>query len=96
MIVDKSYLKYLIGQTVRTINTDINTLSSLKRDKDNLGEEVMSVYTQMNFDEYRLNIYNKSEIVGRVDIKDLIGLTVIDSNETNENAELVFNNGYRL
>jgi hypothetical protein len=93
---NKSYLKYLIGKIVNDIRADIDLVIALKAKKDDNYEQQMSVYTQIYLDEYRLDIYNKSEIVGGINtnIKDLLGLTVIDTNETNEKAELIFDNGY--
>lgn len=95
MTEDKSYLKYLVGQTITNIEVDINTVVSLKEKKADQSQQTMSVYTQIYFEEYRLDVYNKTEIIGEINIsiKDLVGLKVIDANETDEIAELVLDNG---
>ena len=96
MAENKSYLKYLIGKIVKDISVDINSVYSLKKKKEDKSEHQMSVYTQFYFDDYRLDVYNKSEIIGGLNInsKDLVGLKVIETNETDERVELVFDNGY--
>lgn len=95
---NKSYLKYLVGQTITKIDIDINTVVSLKGKKEDQSETMRSVYTQVYFSEYRLDIYNKTEIIGGINtsIKELIGLRVIDSHETDEIAKLILDNGYQF
>jgi hypothetical protein len=68
----------------------------LKQKKEDESLQQMSVYTQIYFGEYRLDVYNKSEIAGSINsnIKDLLGSKVVETNETNEKAELFFDNGY--
>ena len=93
---NKSYLKYLIGRTLNSITVDINSVYALKKKKEDESEHQMSIYTQFYFEDYRLDVYNKSEIIGGLNInsKDLVGFKVIETNETDERAELVFDNGY--
>lgn len=95
---NKSYLKKLIGQSIKSVDFDINTIATLKEKKDDQSEQHMSVYTQLYFDQYRLDIFNKTKIVGGINLanKDLVGLKVIGTSETDENAELIFDNSYRL
>ena len=95
---NKCYLKYLIGQVVKDIDVDINTVISLKEKSEYHSVQTMSVYTQIYFDEYRLDVYNKTLIIGGMNIhaKDLIGSKVIETNETNESAEVIFDTGYRF
>jgi len=98
MINNKSYLKNLIGQSIKNIDVDINTVVSLKEKKDDRPDQLMSVCTQIYFDKYRLDIYSKTKIIGAINItiKDLEGSKVIETNETNEIAELFFDNGNKL
>ena len=93
---NKSYLKYLIGRTLNSITVDINSVYALKKKKEDESEHQMSIYTQFYFEDYRLDVYNKSEIIGGLNInsKDLVGFKVIETNETDERVELVFDNGY--
>lgn len=94
----KSYLTHLIGQTIQNVEAGINSVISLKKKNEEKSDEVTSVYTQILFNEYRLDIYNKAEIIGpnKNKINELVGRKVIDAHETNENAELIFDNNYRL
>ncbi len=93
---NKSYLKFLIDKVVSDITIDVNIVIGLKQTKEDESLEQRSVYTQIYFGEYRLDVYNKSEIAGSTNnnIKDLLGLKVVETNETNEKAELFFDNGY--
>lgn len=95
---NKSFLKKLIGQTIKNVDIGINTIVSLKENKGDQSGKLMAVNTQIHFDEYRLDVYNKSKIIGSrsLSTKDLVGLTVIETTETNETAELFFENGNRI
>jgi hypothetical protein len=95
-MIKQSYLKYLIGQIIQRVDTDISTVIPLNQKKEEY-EQIMSVYTQIYFDEYILDVYNKAEILGGTEnmrIEELIGLKVIDTNETKEKAELIFGRGF--
>ncbi len=59
-----SYLKRLIGQTIKNITTDMSTIVPIKNDKAESMEQVMSVYIQIYFDEYRLHVFNTAETIG--------------------------------
>ena len=98
MLKNKSYLNYLIGEVIIDVSVDVSTFSQLTKAAEDESTTVMSVNTQILFNQYRLDIYNKMEIIGRINvhIKDLVGLRVIDINETNEMAELFFDNGFKL
>lgn len=98
MLKNKSYLNYLIGEAINDVSVDVSTFSQLTKAAEDESTTVMSVNTQILFNQYRLDIYNKMEIIGRINvhIKDLVGLRVIDINETNEMAELFFDNGFKL
>lgn len=98
MTESKSYLKCLVNQAINEVDIGINTVISLKEKKEDKSEQRMSVFTQISFDAYKLDIYNKAQIFGGLNLsaKDLVGLKVIDANETDESAELVFENGYKF
>ncbi len=95
----ESYLNRLVGQTIVNITTDLSTIIPLKSEPNDAAEQAMFIYTQIYFNEYRLDVSNRSEIIfnGRivnVEIKDLVGLTVVEAKEEKDYAALIFDNGY--
>jgi hypothetical protein len=97
MVIENSYLTRLIGQTIINVDTDLSYVIGLKQNKTDAGNQVMNVYVQIYFNDYRLHIYNKAEITctdstNRNTI-DLVGLTVISILEVKDFAELHFDNG---
>lgn len=45
MLDNISYLKKLIGQSIKNIDVDFNTVISLKEKNDDRSDQLMSVYT---------------------------------------------------
>lgn len=93
---DQTYLKLLIGKKVSKTEHSTNIIIPIK-DVVESSTINTSIYIQVYFEDYRLNIYNLISISpqGKI-IADIVGLTVIEAYESDEEAVLIFNNEYKL
>lgn len=97
METKQTYLTRLIGSIIQKTDTDITTVVAIKMHKDDEESVKMIIGIQLYFEEYILNIYNPAKITFHdTALNNLIGLKVIEVNETKESAELMFDNGCKL
>src|ERR1700740_2993845 len=87
------YLNRLIGKSL--ISTSISTSTILPLNGN--GKELYTIANSLHFEDYRLDINNPiSFIPADKDLESLIGLKVIATDERKEEAEIIFNNGFKL
>ena len=90
---DTEYLNKIVGLIINDVYTETETIISLKEKKEEETNETISVYIQLHFNKYTLNIYNKFEIIPNRKTSDLKGLKVISIEETKEEVNLLLDNG---
>jgi hypothetical protein len=93
----ESYLKLLIGETLTHTAYNTSTVLPINtKQKENLPANI-SLFIQLLFEKYRLNIYNTVDITPPEKVvNDFIGLRVVDVCETNEAAILFFESGFKI
>jgi hypothetical protein len=89
----QSYLNKLIGK--KLTSTDINTSTAFAINKPN-DKGRMSIVLHLIFEDYRLEIYNPIKIFPDKKLDDMVKLRVVETLETEYQAELVFETGYKL
>lgn len=97
MVNNESYLKLLIGKYVTKTEYSSSTIAPINGDKNDPFLIKASVFVQIYFEDYRLNIYNTMHVIpsDRM-VNDFIGLKVMEVYETKEEAILKFKNNYKI
>jgi len=92
-----SYLKRLIGKTVTKTDISTSTIIGILTNKEEPSNERMIMLLQLYLEDYRLQIDNPVTIIPLdKELLDFVGLKVFDTNEKKEEAELIFDNGYKI
>jgi len=90
---NEKYLNRLVSKILTSTNVSTNTVLPINGN----GKELFTVANLLHFGDYRLNINNPISIIpSDKKLESLIGLKVIATNEGEEEAEIVFDNGYKL
>lgn len=90
---NEKYLNRLIGK--RLLSTRISTSTVLPINGN--GKELYTIANSLHFEDYRLDINNPITFIpADKDLESLIGLKVIGTDERKEEAEIIFDNGFKL
>jgi len=96
----KTFLNSIIGETIKKTNAEISTIIPLKKNKEDVGDELTLVYSQLYFDNYTLLIYNNYKIICNnnqaIKIDELVNSRVLRTNEEKDFVELIFDNNCKL
>ncbi|KAA5536450.1 hypothetical protein F0919_01935 [Taibaiella lutea] len=93
----QTYLQRLIGKTVTNTVITTSTVIARKIDKDDPDNIKTELTFQLYIDDYTLNIYNPITILpSEKDFADVKGLKIVAVEESDEKAELIFDNSYNL
>ena len=96
-MVQKLYLEQLIGKAVTKTDITTSTTIGIRKTKDEPSNEKMEITLQLFLEDYLLNIYDPITIIpANKELLDFISLKVIAVSETKEEAELIFDNGYKV
>ncbi|MDB5232366.1 MAG: hypothetical protein JWN76_3171 [Chitinophagaceae bacterium] len=83
----------MIGK--RLLSTRISTSTVLPINGN--GKELYTIANSLHFEDYRLDINNPITFIpADKDLESLIGLKVIGTDERKEEAEIIFDNGFKL
>ena len=94
---DQSYLQLLIGKPVTGAKYNTSTVAPINNDKNDSSLIRTSIFVQIYFEDYRLNIYNTIRISPSDKVVDnFVGLKVLEAYETGDEAVLVFSDGYKI
>jgi hypothetical protein len=96
--MEKEYcLKRLIGKVVNKTEISSSIIIGRNMKADDPNRERTFVMLQLFIEDYILNISNPITIIPSYkELPDLEGLKIIAVHETDEEAELIFDNGNRL
>jgi hypothetical protein len=92
-----SYLEKLIQKTVTSSNMGTSTTYGINFPKNDPNFSRTEIELTIIFEDYALNIYNPLTILpSDKELLDFIGLKLIVARETKDEAELIFDNGYKI
>ena len=92
-----SHLERLIGKTVTNTGMGTSTTYSIGKSKDDPDDIRTEIELNIFFEDYYLNIYNPITIIpSEKELLDFTGLSLIATSETKDEAELIFDNSYRI
>ncbi|HET6994903.1 MAG TPA: hypothetical protein VFI06_07965 [Chitinophagaceae bacterium] len=94
---ENSYLKHLVGKAVTKTQMTTSTTFALENNKTDKSDPRMEIALGIFFEDFYLEIYNPIEIIpSDKGLDDFRGLTVVVAKEDNDEAGLIFNNGYKI
>ncbi len=94
---EQSYLRRLLGKTFTKTEMATSTTFPIENSRDYPNDGRMEITLLIFFEDYNLEIFNPITIIPNdKELLDFIGLKVIDTGETKDEAELIFDNGYKI
>jgi hypothetical protein len=91
------YLERLLGKVITKTDTGTSIVIGRNMKEDDPNRERTFAMVQLFLEDYILNIENPMTIIpSGKELPDLEGLKVIATDENDEEAELIFDNGNRL
>ena len=97
MTKEEAYLKRLIGKLFVSAEINTNTIVAINEVVENGKSEILTLSNTLFFEDYRLNVYNPISVIPADKIVgDLIGCKVTLTDERLNEAEIQFDNGYKL
>lgn len=90
---NENYLNRLVGRFLKSANLTTSTVLPVNGE----GKELYTIANSLYFDEYRLDINNPISIVpSDKSLGSMTGAKVISTDERKEEAEILFDNGYKI
>ena len=89
----QKYLNRLVGKILTSINISTSTVLPINGN----GKELYTIANALCFEDYQLNINNPISILPlNKELKDLVHLKVVATDERKEQAEIIFEGGYKI
>lgn len=97
MANNQSHLQLLIGKIVTRTEYNTSTVVPINTNNKDISSIKTSVFVQIYFEDYRLNIYNAMRVIpSNKSVNDFIGLHVVATYESKDEVILSFENDYSI
>ena len=93
----EKYLNRLIGKKLMSVSISTNTIVAINGKNEKKNSDKFTLSNVLNFDDYNLHIYNPITIEpSNKELNDLIGDIVVNTDERENDAEILFDSGCKL
>jgi len=92
-----TYLEKIIGKVVTKTEINSSTIIAMKKSKNDSSTGRMTLSLQLFLEDYLLTIYNPITIIPQdKELRNFIGLRIVSTEETGEEAKLIFDNEFKI